>query len=140
MNVKDLWAYRDAVKALKRAREVLEEYEAVIYSPNGARASGIPLEKSHNSPDRLAPIVEKHDKLLIEEERAKLRAHEAFSMLEAFGATLPEDELDVFKLRWLKGLTHREISAKLHRSERTVKRMTNDMKRKFSKFENIGIV
>ena len=60
--------------------------------------------------------------------------------LEDFGKTLPEDELDVFKLRWLKGLTHREISAKLHRSERTVKRMTNDMKRKFAKFENIGTV
>lgn len=140
MNVKELWAYRDAVKKLRRAREALEEYESVIYSPNGARASGIPLERSHNSPDRLAPIVDKHDKLLIEEENARLEAHRAWDLLEAFGATLPDDELDVFKLRWLKGLTHREIGAKLHRSERTVKRMTNDMKRKFSKFENIGTV
>lgn len=140
MNVKELWAYRDAVKALTRAREALEEYESVIYSPNGARASGIPLERSHNSPDRLAVIVDKHDKLLIEEERARLRACEAFTMLENFGKTLSEDELDVFKLRWLKGLTHREISAKLHRSERTVERMTGNMKRKFSKFENIGTI
>ena len=140
MNVKELWAYRDAVKALTRAREALEEYESVIYSPNGARASGIPLERSHNSPDRLAIIVDKHDKLLIEEERAKLQAHEAFTMLEDFGKTLPEDELDVFKLRWLKGLSHREISAKLHRSEPTVKRMTHKIKDKFRKFEKIDTV
>jgi hypothetical protein len=37
MNVKELWAYRDAVCAVHRALDDLVEYEAKIYSPGGAR-------------------------------------------------------------------------------------------------------
>jgi RNA polymerase sigma factor (sigma-70 family) len=140
MNVKELWAYRDAVRELNRASELLEEYEAIIYSPGGVRASGMPLDRSHDSPDRLATIVDKHDKLLIAEENARLKAHRAFSVLQAFEKTLPDGDVDVFRLRWLKGLTHREIGTELHRSERTVKRITNELKRKFAKFENVGTI
>lgn len=134
MNTKELWAYREALKILRRANERLEEYESVIYSPNGSRSNGMPYENGNNSPDRLAPIAEKHKELLQERDDARLRVHEAYKLLEEFEKTLTGDEIDVLHLRYRKGMTLLEIEPVLHRCERTLRRANNRIKEKFRKF------
>ena len=134
MNVKDLWAYREAVAAIHTARENLKEYESIIYSARGPNPGRTP-SGSRRSPDIFGIIADRHDKLLVAEENARLKAHRAFAVLLAFGKTLPDDDVDILRLRWMKGLTHREIGTELHRSERTVKRAIRRIKEKFEKFE-----
>lgn len=133
LNIKELWAYRNAVFAVRRALDDLTEYEAKIYAPNGARCDGMPFETVSDN-DRLAPIAEKHAELKRKLMDAKLEAHSAYVMLEAFETILVGDECDVLDLRYRKWMSTRDISSKLHRSERTIKRITNRIKEKFSKF------
>lgn len=133
MNVKELWAYRDAVCAVRRALDDLAEYEAKIYAPNGARCNGMPFEASEEN-DRLAPIAEKHAELQRKLTDAKLQAHRAYVMLERFEETLVGEERDVLDLRYRKWLSPREIEARLHRSPRTIARVMRRVKEKFAKF------
>ncbi len=133
MNVKELWAYRDAVCAVRRALDDLAEYEAKIYAPHGARCNGMPFEASEEN-DRLAPIAEKHAELQRKLTDAKLEAHRAYVMLERFEETLVGEERDVLDLRYRKWMSKSEMSCKLHRSESTIKRITHRIKEKFRKF------
>ena len=97
MELKELWSYIDAKRAVNKAQERLIEYEAVIYSPGGTRAAGVPVERSNDSPDRFAIIADNHEVLIREELEAKLRAAKAFSMLHSFEQNLTNDERDIFK-------------------------------------------
>lgn len=133
MNVKELWAYRDAVIAVHRALDDLVEYEAKIYSPSGARCNGMPFDPTGDN-DRLAPIAEKHEELIRKLEEAKLEAHHTYVLLERFEETLVGEERDVLDLRYRKWLSPREIEARLHRSPRTIARIMRRVKEKFAKF------
>lgn len=133
MNIKELWAYHDAVFAVRRALDDLTEYEAKIYAPSGARCNGMPFEAASDN-DRLAPITEKHEELRRKLTDAKLAAHRAYVMLEEFERTLVGEECDVMDLRYRKWLSPREICAKLHRSDRTLRRVNNRIKEKFRNF------
>lgn len=136
MNVKELWSYIDATRALNRAQERLLEYEEIIYSPGGVRASGVPLDRSHDSPDRIASIADNHDKLIKERDSAQEKAAGTLMMLYTFERELTEDESQVFFLRYVKGASVREIEKALHRSESTLKRINNRIKEKFRKFKS----
>lgn len=134
MNIKELWAYRDAVFAVRRALDDLTEYEAKIYAPSGARCNGMPFEATSDN-DRLAPITEKHEELERKLTDAKLAAYRAYVMLEEFERTLVGDECDVLDLRYRKWMSTRDISARLHRSEITIKRAIHRVKEKFKDFK-----
>lgn len=134
MNVKELWNYIDATRALNRAQERLLEYEAIIYSPGGVRASGMPLDRSHDSPDRIASIADNHDKLIKERDSAQEKAAGALMMLYTFERELTEDESQVFFLRYVKGVNVREIEKALHKCERTVRYNLCQIKTKFKNF------
>lgn len=132
MNVKELWAYRDAVCAVRRALDDLAEYEAKIYAPNGARCNGMPFDPSGDN-DRLAPIAEKHEELIQKLAEAKLEAHRAYVMLERFSEILTDDEREVLDLRYRKWFKPRDIAIELHLCERTVLRELKRVREKFSK-------
>lgn len=136
MNVKELWSYIDATRALNRAQERLTEYENIIYFPRSARASGMPLERCNDSPDRMAIIADNHEKLIKARDEQQFKAAEALSLLYAFEETLTGDEMDVFSLRYKKGASVSEIEKVLHRSESTLKRINNRIKEKFRKFKS----
>lgn len=133
MNVKELWAYRDAVIAVHRALDDLVEYEAKIYSPGGARCNGMPFDPTGDN-DRLAPIAEKHEELIRKLEEAKLEAHRAYVMLENFSEHLTEDEREVLDLRYRKCYTMRELETNMHRCERSLRYIIKQIKIKFAPF------
>ena len=134
MELKELWSYIDAKRAVNKAQERLIEYEAVIYSPGGVRASGMPFERSNDSPDRLAIIADNHDKLTRELTKAQEKAARAYEMLLSFERELTNEEVEVFFLRYVKGASVKDIAITLHRCEKTVARATHQIKNKFLKF------
>ena len=135
MNVKYLWCYIDAKKALDMARDNLIEYENSIYSPTTPGYTGMPIEHGDSDTDRLAPLAEKHSNLLSELIRAMIEADRAYKLLEAFAEELTDDERKVLYARYRKGFTLAEMEGYLHRCDRTLRRINNRIKEKFSKFE-----
>lgn len=134
MELKDLWAYIDAKKAVNKAQERLIEYKAVIYSPGGVRAAGVPLERSNDSPDRLAIIADNHEKLQRELTKAQEKAARAYVMLLEFEKELSNEEVEVFFLRYIKNASVKDIALTLHRCDKTISRAIHQIKNKFSKF------
>lgn len=134
MELKELWSYIDAKRAVNKAQERLIEYEAVIYSPGGIRAAGVPVERSNDSPDRFAIIADNHEKLERELTKAQEKAARAYAMLLTFEKELSNEEVEVFFLRYVKNASVSEIMAVTHRCERTVKYINNKIKSKFQKF------
>lgn len=135
MNVKYLWCYIDAKRALNMARDNLVEYEHSIYSPNAPGYTGMPIEHGNGDTDRLAPLAEKHGNLLSELISAMIEADRAYKLLDAFAKELTDEERELLYARYRKGLTLAETVTYLHRCERTLRRINNRIKEKFSKFE-----
>ena len=136
MELKELWSYIDAKRAVNTTRERLVEYEAVIYNPGTIRAAGEPAEHSNDSPDRFGIIADTHEVLLREWYQTRLRAAAAFKLLHSFEQALTSEEDEVFKIKYFDGKSQNEMLKELHRSESTLKRINKRIKEKFRKYES----
>ena len=120
MTEKDLYRFRNAVRALKSAKDVLREYDEIMCSPRSPRISPLPQDHGGGT-DKTAVALDRRSRLVNNVEAAEREYYSASEQLGFVEQKLNKpEEKQVLDILYRKGLKVPEASKAIHMCIRNI--------------------
>lgn len=133
MTEKDLYTYKDAKKRKEAALMRLREFESALYSPRSQVLDGMPFDACKAFNDALPQSFDEHQRLIDDVNRCNAEILKAWIELNKVSKILSEDEAAFLDLRYRSGEPIHRIIDIMHRSNRSIFRIRNNILEKIGK-------